>query len=59
MALTQNKVLKNIKNYKPKVEMQKKYKKSTKKFRERERERGTFFLWGKTMHRIEEIVTNL
>ena len=37
-------------------------KKSTKKFREREREgerEGTFFLWGKTMHRIEVIMTNL
>ena len=27
--------------------------------RERERKREPFFLWGKTMHRIEEIVTNL
>ena len=27
--------------------------------RERERERGNLFLFGKTMHRIEEIVTNL
>ena len=33
--------------------------KSTKKFRERERKREPFFLWGKIMHRIEEIVTNL
>ena len=32
-------------------------KNSTKKFRERERERENHFLWGKTMHRIEEIVT--
>ena len=36
--------------------MQENKKKSTKKFRERER---TIFLWEKTMHRIEEIVTNL
>ena len=42
--------------------MQEKKKKSTKKFRERVREgerRDLFFLCGKTMRRIEEIVTNL
>ena len=41
MPLTQSRVLKNIKNYQPKVDMQEK--KSTKNLREREGERNKFF----------------
>ena len=41
IALTQSKVLKNIKNYQPKVDMQEKQK-NTKNLREREREREPF-----------------
>ena len=47
----------NIKKIQPKANKQEKLKKSTKSFRERERE--PFFLWGKTKYRTEEIVTNL
>ena len=56
ITLIQSIVLKNIKNYQPKIKMQEK--KIHKKLREREREREPF-LWGKTMHRMEEVVTNL
>ena len=47
MPLTQSRVLKNIKNYQPKVDMQEK--KSTKNLRERERgrEKQNFFCEGK------------
>ena len=50
--------MKNIKNYQPKVEIQEKNKNTPENW-EREREREHFFLWGKTMRRMEEVGTNL
>ena len=52
---TKSRVLKNTKIYQLKTKMQEK-KKSTKKLRERKRES---FLWGKTLQRMEERMTNL
>ena len=52
---TKSRVLNNTKIYQPKTKMQEK-KKSTKKLRERKRES---FLWGKTLQRMEERMTNL